>query len=44
MRKKSFKGRCEKRVIGRCADVCRTYDAVVQYAYLLKPVDENRFA
>ena len=31
MRKKNFKGRCEKRVIGKCAEVCRTYDAV-QYA------------
>lgn len=32
MRKKSFKGRCEKRVLGKCAEMCRTYDAV-QYAY-----------
>ena len=32
MRKKNFKGRCEKRVIGKCTEVCRTYDAV-QYAY-----------
>ncbi len=32
MRKKNFKGRCEKRVIPKCAEVCRTYDAI-QYAY-----------
>ena len=32
MRKKNFKGRCEKRMIGKCSDVCRTYDAI-QYAY-----------
>lgn len=32
MRKKNFKGRCEKRVIPKCAEVCRTYD-VIQYAY-----------
>ena len=32
MRKKNFKGRCEKRVLGKCAEVCRTYDAI-QYAY-----------
>ena len=32
MRKKNFKGRCEKRKIGKCAEVCRTYDAI-QYAY-----------
>ncbi len=28
MRKKNFKGRCEKRMIGKCQEVCRTYDAV----------------
>ena len=32
MRKKKFKGRCEKRVITKCSEVCRTYDAI-QYAY-----------
>ena len=32
MRKKNFKGRCEKRVLPKCAEVCRTYDAI-QYAY-----------
>lgn len=32
MRKKNFKGRCEKRVIAKCSDVCRTYD-VIQYVY-----------
>ena len=32
MRKKNFKGRCEKRKLRKCEDVCRTYDAI-QYAY-----------
>lgn len=32
MRKKNFKGRCEKRMVDKCADVCRTYDPI-QYAY-----------
>lgn len=32
MRKKNFKGRCEKRVIAKCSEVCRTYDAI-QYDY-----------
>ncbi len=32
MRKKNFKGRCEKRKLPKCEDVCRTFDAV-QYAY-----------
>ena len=32
MRKKNFKGRCEKRTISKCADVCRTFDPI-QYAY-----------
>lgn len=41
MRKKNFKGRCEKRVIAKCSEVCRTYDAI-QYAYadLLQESDE----
>ena len=41
MRKKNFKGRCEKRVLGKCAEMCRTYDAI-QYAYadLLQASDE----
>ncbi len=26
MRKKGYKGRCEKRVLNKCQDVCRTYD------------------
>ena len=32
MRKKNFKGRCEKRIISKCNEVCRTYDAI-QFAY-----------
>ena len=32
MRRKGYKGRCEKRVLGKCEGVCRTYDAI-QYAY-----------
>lgn len=32
MRKKNFKGRCEKRVLDKCSEVCRTYDPI-QYAY-----------
>lgn len=41
MRKKNFKGRCEKRVIVKCNEVCRTYDAI-QYAYadILQASDE----
>lgn len=32
MRKKGFKGRCEKRMLGKCKEVCRTYDPI-QAAY-----------
>lgn len=32
MRKKNYKGRCEKRTLSKCKDVCRTYDAI-QYSY-----------
>ena len=33
MRKKGFKGRCEKRVVSKCREVCRTYDSI-QSAYV----------
>ena len=39
MRTKNFKGRCEKRVLGKCTEVCRTYDAI-QYADLLQASDK----
>lgn len=32
MRKKNYKGRCEKRSISKCREVCRTFDPI-QYAY-----------
>ena len=32
MRKKNYKGRCEKRVLSKCKGVCRTYD-ILQYTY-----------
>ena len=32
MRKKNFKGRCEKRHLGKCKEICRTYDSI-QYAF-----------
>lgn len=32
MRKKNYKGRCEKRSISKCQEVCRTYDDI-QFAY-----------
>ena len=32
MRKKNYKGRCEKRAISKSKDVCRTFDPI-QYAY-----------
>ncbi len=33
MRKKNFKGRCEKRSVSKCKDVCRTYDPI-QFHYV----------
>lgn len=32
MRKKNFKGRCTKRQMSKCTEVCRTYDPI-QFAY-----------
>ena len=28
MRKKNFKGRCEKRNLSKCKEICRTYDPI----------------
>lgn len=39
MRKKGFKGRCDKRMLTKCKEVCRTYDPI-QYAYADK-LQEN---
>ena len=39
MRKKNYKGRCEKRTISKCEEICRTYDDI-QRAYV--DVLENR--
>lgn len=41
MKRKNFKGRCEKRKFGKCNDVCRTYNPI-QAAYAQKlQNDEN---
>ena len=32
MRKKGYKGRCEKKNLGKSQEVCRTYDAI-QFNY-----------
>ena len=41
MKKKNFKGRCEKRMLEKCKGVCRTYDSI-QYAYAdMLESDEN---
>ena len=32
MRKKNYKGRCEKRNLNKCKEICRTYDSI-QFAY-----------
>ncbi len=41
MRKKNYKGRCEKRNLGKCKEVCRTYDAIQSaYADVLQASEE----
>lgn len=41
MRKKGYKGRCEKRTLTKCEGVCRTYDAIqAAYADILQVCDE----
>ena len=41
MRKKNYKGRCEKRKLSKCEGVCKTYDAL-QYAYADNDIVEIR--
>lgn len=37
MRKKSYKGRCEKRMLSKCSSICRTYDSIqTSYAEILE--------
>jgi hypothetical protein len=41
MRKKGYKGRCEKKTLSKCQDVCRTYDSIqAAYADVLQASDE----
>lgn len=41
MRKKNYKGRCEKRTLSKCKEVCKTYDAIqAAYAEVLQECDE----
>ena len=41
MRKKGYKGRCEKKSLSKSMDVCRSYDAIQSvYADILQQ-DEN---
>ena len=41
MRKKNFKGRCEKRTLGKCKGVCKTYDKIQSaYADILQNDDD----
>ena len=40
MRKKNYKGRCEKRTLSKCKEICRTYDGIQSaYADLLQQND-----
>lgn len=41
MRKRNFKGRCTKRSVPKCLEICRTYDSVqTAYADVLAQDDE----
>ncbi len=41
VRKKNYKGRCVKREVNKCSDICRTYDPIQSaYADILASDDE----
>ena len=43
MQKRNYKGRCEKKVVSKCADVCRTYTEIqAAYVDVLQSTDTIR--
>ena len=34
VRKRNFKGRCTKRYVPKCMDICRTYDALQEHTLM----------
>lgn len=43
MRKKGYKGRCEKRILSKSKDVCRLYDEIqTRYADILQNCEDVR--
>ncbi len=43
MRRKDYKGRCEKRALSKCKGVCRTYDDIQRaYADILQDSEDVR--
>ncbi len=44
MRKKNYKGRCEKRSVPKCEGICKTYDALVRKHRITKekPLSEDQ--
>ena len=36
MRKRNFKGRCEKRSVTKCMDICRTYKTIPELVQAAK--------
>jgi len=43
MKRKNYKGRCEKRTLPKCKTTCKTYDAL-QYAYADRLVADDNIA
>lgn len=41
LRRKNYKGRCDKRTLTKCQDVCRTYDPIQTKCAELLDADDN---
>ena len=41
LRRKNYKGRCDKRTLTKCQDVCRTYDSIQSRCAELLDADDN---
>ena len=43
MRKKNYKGRCEKKSVPKCNEIFKAYDAIQNQCHLVKLIGSNQF-
>ena len=43
MRKKNYKGRCEKKSVPKCNEIFKAYDAIQNQCHLVKLIGSSQF-